>query len=87
MMKQPNWKAPGPDGISAYWYKAFPGLASVLGSIIWEVIDGDMEVLEWLVKGRTVLIPKAKDENFDPSQFRPITCLNTCYKSLTGEGP
>ena len=30
------------------------------------------------MKGRTVLIPKTEDEQFDPSKFRPITCLHTC---------
>ena len=33
--------------------------------------------------GRTVLIPKSKDLS-DEKTYRPITCLNTSYKLLTG---
>ena len=37
----------------------------------------------WLVLGRTVLIPK-EDDLSKEDQYRPITCLNTIYKLLTG---
>lgn len=36
-----------------------------------------------LVRGRTVLIPKEEGAS-EPDKFRPITCLNTTYKLLTG---
>ena len=38
---------------------------------------------EWWLKGRTVLIPKTKSLS-DEKNYRPITCLNTSYKILTG---
>ena len=38
---------------------------------------------EWWPKGRTVLIPKTKSFS-DEKNYRPITCLNTSYKILTG---
>ena len=38
---------------------------------------------EWWPKGRTVLIPKTKSLS-DERNYRPITCLNTLYKILTG---
>ena len=41
------------------------------------------EAPPWLVKGRTVLIPKDGCQG-EPDKFRPITCLNTWYKLLTG---
>ena len=37
----------------------------------------------WLPSGRTVLLPKTDDLS-DEKNFRPITCLNTSYKILTG---
>ena len=36
----------------------------------------------WLVKGRTILIPK--NDNPGASEYRPITCLNVMYKAITG---
>ena len=38
---------------------------------------------DWLVMGRTVLIPKRKGEEQDPGNYRPIACLNTKYKFAT----
>ena len=37
---------------------------------------------DWLIRGRTVLIPKAGSTG-SPDQYRPITCLNTMYKLFT----
>ena len=45
--------------------------------------EGTLEVPQWMVSGRTVMIPK-EDCKGEPGQFRPITCLNTSYKLLTG---
>lgn len=83
MKKQPNWKAAGPDRIPAFWYKAFPEHTGGLASCLWRLVEGRGHVPEWFVKGRTVLIPKDGCEG-RPDQFRPITCLNTGYKALTG---
>jgi len=38
---------------------------------------------EWWLSGRTILLPKSKDVRGEKN-FRPITCLNTSYKILTG---
>ena len=50
---------------------------------MWETIDGDGDLPGWMVKGRTVLIPKDGCRG-GPGDFRPITLLNTVYKSMTG---
>ena len=42
------------------------------------------KIPEWLVKGRTVLIPKDGCKG-KPDQYRPITVLNTAYKLFTGD--
>ena len=49
---------------------------------MWRVMDGDDEMPKWLIRGRTVLIPK---EGFSgrADLNRPITCLNTTYKLVT----
>ena len=39
-------------------------------------------VPKWMIRGRTVLIPKEGcDES--PGKYRPIECLNSSYKLLT----
>lgn len=80
--KTRNWRAPGPDAIKAYWWKAFPSAKEWLRGFIGDVLNGSRSVPRWMVKGRTVLIPKPGCEG-KPEQYRPIACLNTSYKLLT----
>ncbi len=77
-----SWKAPGPDKIYAFWLKAFPKTNTLLKQKMWGIMDGVDEMPKWLIRGRTVLIPK---EGFSgrADQYRPITCLNTTYKLVT----
>ena len=44
--------------------------------------DNNM-IRQWWPVGRTVLSPKSKELG-DEKNYRPITCLNTSYKLLTG---
>lgn len=39
LRKMKSWKAPGPDGIPAFWLKAFGGMAQVLREKLAEIID------------------------------------------------
>jgi len=55
----------------------------VLKGQVKRMVDGGLEVSEWLVRGRTVTIPKEGCSG-RPDQFRSITYLNTAYKLLTG---
>ena len=83
LKKMKSWKAPGRDGIQAYWWKVFHQAADILWGIVKGSLEGsDVEIPDWFVKGRTVLIPK-KECQGQPDQYRPITCLNTGYKLLT----
>ena len=45
-------------------------------------LNGEKEMPEWLVRGRTVLIPKSNDLT-KKDKYRPITCLITMYKNFT----
>ena len=38
---------------------------------------------DWFPIGRTVLLSKTSNLSKE-DEYRPITCLNTCYKILTG---
>jgi len=78
-----NWTAPGPDMIHAYWLKKFTALHSRLA---WQmerlITTGDHP--SWLTLGRTVLIMKNPDQGAVPKNYRPITCLSTTWKLLSG---
>ena len=82
LRKARSWKAPGHDGLCAFWWKAFPRAVITLRKLVGRIVDGDEDIPDWLVRGRTVLIPKDGCEG-KPEQYRPITCLNTAYKLMT----
>ena len=42
-----------------------------------------MDVPEWMLKGRTVLIHKDPAKGTVPSNYRPIACLQLMWKLLT----
>ena len=70
VVKQAGWKAPRPDGIHAYWLKHLPTVTGKVSQLCWRTIDTrGAELPGWLVKGRTVLIPKDECAGL-PSQFR-----------------
>ncbi|KAL3074816.1 hypothetical protein niasHS_014261 [Heterodera schachtii] len=75
-------KAPGPDGIRAAWWGVFRRIAPYVATWVVRVLQGAEPVANWTCNGITVLLPRSND-NADPSNYRPITCLNTCYKLLT----
>ncbi len=80
--KQSPWKAPGPDGIAAYWLKGFGGLVERMMSQVEAMIEGRDGFPHWFVRGRTVLIPK-RNEASEPTDFRPITYLNSALMALS----
>ena len=81
--RMPGWKAPGPDKIHGWWHRAFPKMNSLLRDKMWEVMDERVSMPDWMVRGKTVLIPKEGCTG-KADQYRPIACLNTSYKLLTG---
>ncbi len=54
LTKMAGWKAPGPDGIEAYWWRTFGGMGEALKEMWWQMLDGEREIPEWLIRGRTV---------------------------------
>ena len=81
--KRKNWTAPGIDGIQNFWWKKFTSTHKVLTRIFNKFTDRNNLIPKWWPSGKTVLLPKSKDVS-DEKNFRPITCLNTSYKFLTG---
>ena len=79
----PNFKSPGPDKIQNYWMKQLTILHPYYAKSFNRIIEGEEQTPDWLTKGTTHLIPKSEDTD-QPNQYRPITCLPTVYKLLTG---
>uniref|UniRef100_A0A7N8XHF5 Reverse transcriptase domain-containing protein n=1 Tax=Mastacembelus armatus TaxID=205130 RepID=A0A7N8XHF5_9TELE len=78
-----NWTAPGPDMIHTYWLKKLTALHERLAAQMNQLLmDGTHP--EWLTEGRTVLILKDPQKGAVPSNYRPITCLCTTWKLLSG---
>ena len=68
LMKMKGWKAPGPDGIAGFWWKAFPVAKEALKDLLGAILDQESEVPDWMVKGRTVLLPKTSE--WGPDLYR-----------------
>ena len=83
LAKMSNWTAPGLEMLFAYWLKAFPTMSGHLRGLLLDILNGELALPQWFVTGRTVLVPKEGCTG-QLDQFRPITCLNTTYKLLTG---
>lgn len=83
LSKMQNSKAPGRDKITAYWIKYLTPLHSELRNRMTEVFEGKSNIPEWLVRCKTILIPKNEDTK-NPKNYRPIACLNITYKIYTG---
>ena len=82
LKKAKSWSAPGPDDIVNFWWKVFPEVGHALHLVTEEILNTAIPFPDWLVTGRTILIPK-KGKAKDPVNYRPIMCLNTQYKFAT----
>ena len=61
----------------------FPEAGHALRLVTEEMLNAAIPFTDWLVTGRTILIPK-KGEAKDPGNYRPIACLNKQYNFATG---
>jgi len=80
--KAANYKAPGLDGIQNVLIKKLVNLHESLREVLNIMLETGT-VPPDLVKGRTILIEKKEQREFDPSNYRPITCLSNIWKILS----
>ena len=78
-----NWKAPGPDGVQGYWFKAFDCLHKPIVQALQQTLREE-NVPQWMVTGKTALIQKDPAKGTDVSNYRPIACLPLMWKLLSG---
>ena len=70
--------------LQGYWWKVFTDAQTALYHLVLRhLVSGDPLPQRWIAEGRIVLLHKSGPRS-DPSNFRPIACLNTCYKLMTG---
>ena len=79
----PNCKSPGPDLVQGFWLKNFTSLHERVRLWLKECLDSWF-VPSWLNRGRTSLLQKGKSKGNVASNYRPITCLPSMWKLLTG---
>ena len=79
-----NWKAPGHDGIQDFWFKKFTSIHGKLALEMNRCLQ-DVQVLEWVTKGRTTLIQKEPSKRTASNNYRPIICLPMIWKILTAQ--
>ena len=78
-----NWKAPGVDLIPNYWLKNLDGLHASLAESLNKCVIDPAQTPLWLVTGKSTLLPK-NNQTMLAKNYRPITCLSTTFKTLTG---
>ena len=83
LSKAHNWKSPINDQIQNYWLKAFPATHRHIAKNFNAIIEEPEKAPDWLTTEITYLIPKSGDSK-EVRNYRPITCLTTMYKTLTG---
>ena len=77
--KHRNCSAPRIDRIQKFWWKKFRGTWSAILRCFNQWLEHPNEIPDWLTQVRTVLLQKTVDLS-NERNYRPITCLNTCYK-------
>ena len=83
LQRMKSWTAPGPDMIHAYWLKKLTSLHNRLACQMQQLLLEENHPA-WLTKGRTILLMKDPQQGAIPKNYRPITCLCTMWKLMSG---
>ena len=78
-----NFKKPGINKVPNFWLKKLRGLHDSYANCFTKIINCEMDAPDWFTTGTTSLLPKS-NETKKPNKYRPICCLPTAYKLLTG---
>ena len=79
-----NWKVSGHDGIHGFWFKKFTSLYGRLALEMNRYLQ-DVQVPEWMTKGKVTLIQKDRSKGTAPNNYRTITCLPIMWKILAAQ--
>lgn len=78
-----NFRAPGIDKIPNFWLKKLTSLHPHYAEIFSKIGREEEDMPVWTTTGLTSLLPKTQETDL-PNKYRPICCLSTTYKWLTG---
>ena len=78
-----NFKKPGVDKLPNFWLKELNSFHFHYANTFNRIINEKLDTPKWLTTGNTSLLPKSKETSL-PNKYRPICCLPTTYKLLTG---
>ena len=78
-----NWKSPGIDQVANFWLKYLTSLHGDILKSFNEIVKNPEYAPRWFTQGITYLLPKS-EKTEEVKNYRPITCLPTTYKLLTG---
>ena len=78
-----NHKSAGIDKVTNFWIKQLTELHPYYIKSLNRILNQTEEMSKWFNTGSTTLLPKTADTHL-PQKYRPICCLPTIYKTLTG---
>ena len=78
-----NWKAPSLHKVHAFWINNFRKIHGRIAKHLQQCLT-EGTVPEWIVLGRTKLAMKDETKGAQVGNYRPIACLPTTFKLLTG---
>ena len=81
--KAKPWKAHGPDRLQGFWWKAFRTANKELYQLARYHLETGKPLPNKSISGRRIILLYKAGTPHDPSNYRPIACLNTCYKLVT----
>ena len=84
LKKISNWKTPGHDGIHGFCFKKLTSIHDRLALEMNRCLQ-DVQVPDWMTKGKTTLIQKVPSKGTAPNNYIPITCLPMMWKILTAQ--
>ena len=79
-----NRKTPAHDGMHCFWFKKFTSIHERPELEINRCLLG-AQVLKWMTKRKTTLIPRDPSKGSALNNYRAITCLHMLWKILTAE--
>lgn len=83
LIKMPNNKSPGPDGLPAEFYKTFWDILSPLLLRVITEIKTTSKIPPHMNTANITLIPKPNKDLTHPANYRPLSLINTDLKIIT----